>query len=169
VITGGTHSDADPGNRFCQQVNQQRHDGRGDDPRPPEIILGEQVERQRGRDQGAPDIDGDDGAGILLDYRHHVVRAAIDDFPAGPHDLLGELPYRNVDVAAEQRGQQQQQRRSRTDAKAFVGVAQDIDLDEDEDEGKDTDQDGEERRRDWRVIMHLAHGSPDHRHRRNLT
>jgi hypothetical protein len=136
-----------------------QHDGDdrgGDQSLDPHLPGDEQIKRHQRRDDGAADIDGDDGARPVLHDRHGVLHAEEFDGLVGHDPLLRQLGDWDVEIAADQGCEQQQHGGSRTDAQVQIGAAQRAEDEKDQQNEENADKNGKEAGRQ-RQVVELAH------------
>jgi len=89
-------------------------------------VLDNQIHGQKRGDQGAADIDGDDGSRPLIHCGDNVLDPVGSHYLVRNHFLRSQLRHGNVYVASQQRQQEYHKDITATDPHALVGVLEDV-------------------------------------------
>ena len=144
---------ADAFNRVRQCMDNEHHYAYGQKAAQIEPVLTHEIEGKQSRDDGAPHVDRHHRALPAAHFRNNVSHAPERDRRVGLSGGGGQLVYRDVHVAAEEREDQQREHVTPPDADPLIGIPEDADLDQNN-EKNEKEGEQEQKRQRYREVMH---------------
>jgi hypothetical protein len=115
-------------------------------------VFNDEVDSQEGRDDRAPEVDGDDRAGSFSDHGDHIRHPVKEHRPPRPDLFRRQLIDRDIDVASQKREQQKGKDIPLVDAHLLIGITERVDFDQDNQRQKEKQEQEEEWQGDGKVL-----------------